>query len=801
MAVVASWGGAGILDGTVLGDGSSGFGDTPWTSVTSNGNPFTVSLSGLHGPRIQVDQAGGEAAQLVWDQSVIGTLSTHAVRLYMELTEYPGGNARFLNCYDNLNGLNWFLDIQPTGILRFKDGSGVTQDSTTDPIPLNTVVRIEVKADGTGGATLDYYLGDSTIPLETLTVTGLGTTVQQFRFGNPNASPTWPRYFLDEIVITDTDALIGPATAPESSLGFRDLSMALHDDPVSAIEVRVPPSVRSGDQMLAAMVTAAGAPLTAPAGWTQLGTTLNEGNTRAALWHRVAGTQEPASYVFSTGGLGTAAAFIGLWSGGEGIDDALASTLVDTTLLETGEVSVPEGGWLVTIAADRRESAAVPQSWTISDGSDIRRGQVSGSDGTGSQFSLAVFDSDRALVAGDYHREVSSSQTWAQALVWTIAMLPDSGTADDTARLAGRGGTLLGEADIQTTVEVSLSGQGTLVIDDVLVSVDAGPVTMGGTGGLVIDDVLVTIPAGQVDLAGTGSLVIDDANVLIIAEVTMGGVGGLDVRLRYPETLLVNGIDIYECIQFMTPDVDGLISPPAKKTGNVDVPMRHGAVRTPHKRYDVATMPLTVWVKGTNPDGSIPRRRRDAFYANLNTILRAFTGQVELEHITPDGTSRVISGEVLDKIDFTRYVWGATGRVGVVITATYPFWQDKEPTTVSLFAEGEHVLEEFAAATAPVERLLITFEGPSSNPRLECGDYFVQYNDTLIEGEQLTIDTENWSLSSPNFTPDYAALVHAGIGHWFTLEPREGGPVVVYSQTGSGPGAVTLTGRLAYLEG
>src|SRR5690606_19113834 len=57
MAVVASWSGAGLTDGTVIDDTTAGTGDTPWSSVTSNGNPFTVSLSGLHGPRIQVDQA------------------------------------------------------------------------------------------------------------------------------------------------------------------------------------------------------------------------------------------------------------------------------------------------------------------------------------------------------------------------------------------------------------------------------------------------------------------------------------------------------------------------------------------------------------------------------------------------------------------------------------------------------------------------------------------------------------------------------------------------------------------------
>lgn len=1018
MAIVAGWSGNGLADGFLIDDGSRGWGDDAWFSVTTNGSPCTVSASGLQGQRIEVNQAAGESAQLIWDTAVMGTLGAHTTRFYTELTAYPSANGRLLSVYNSGLTLQYWIDVTPTGSLRLKDGAGNTLDTSAAALPLNTVLRLELVADGAGNMTVSVYLGNNTGLWDTLTGAGVGTTAQEFRFGNPNAAPTWPTFYLGGIIVTDTAALIGPSvwtsivydtagtfgftppagvseayvetwggggsggasgvpagsggggggggeyaadrsldftpevshqvivgagdgvgspggnsqvdgsafsvlakggsstnnstgaaggtgsanpihfnggagasgnasglgggggssagpggvggggggatsapnnggTAPyqggdgggggttvipgetgtqpggggggkgngtnagngadgqvvisyldptekTSSIGFRGRRIAVNGEPAETTVLHRPPSVQDGDRMLAMVATTAAGGITAPSGWSILGTELAEGNAHAALYTKVAGAEEPGSYTWDNGGLGASIGVLAAWSGSSAIADfALLSTLDNGTSFDSPSVTVPLGGWLITIPWQRRNAALLPSTWTISDGSDAERGEGASATGTGSDFSAAVYDSDRPLTAGDYHRTVTSSHEWAQVGVWSIALTPTSTDTDFGVRLAGAGEIEAGEATVVTQVtDLELSGAGSLdVTGSPLVTVPAGPVDLPGVGALVIDDSLVTIPAGPVDLAGAGGLVIDDTTVLVKAEVTMGGFGTLVASVRYPETLLVNGIDVYECIQYMTPDVDGLISPPGKKTGDVDVPQRHGAIRTPHKRYAVAQMPLTVWVKGTNPDGSIPSNRREAFYDNLNTILRAFTGDVELEHITPNGESRVISGEVLDKIDFTRYVWGATGKVGVVITAAYPFWRDKDPTTVSIFSEGAHTLTEFAPATAPVEYMTITFEGPSTNPRIACGDYFVQYNGTLVEGQQLTIDTEQWSLSSPDFTPDYAALVHAGIGHWFTMEPVEGGPVVTYSQTGAGPGTVTISARRTYLGG
>lgn len=271
------------------------------------------------------------------------------------------------------------------------------------------------------------------------------------------------------------------------------------------------------------------------------------------------------------------------------------------------------------------------------------------------------------------------------------------------------------------------------------------------------------------------------------------------------ETLTANGVDLAD-LALSTVQLSGLLTAPGKRTDNVAVANRHGAVKTPRKRYEVNHIALPLWVHGCNPDGSIPTSQNAEFYQNVDRLLRLFAQHtIVLDHGLPDGSHRVLEVEVLDVLDFTRRKAGPLGKVGVTLTAADPFWRDTSNSSGTVNSDGPAVtttLAAFAGATAPSEELVLELPGPANNPKLASGDYFVTYEETIPDGQQVTIDTGAWTVTtSAGLATDYSKLKHAGIGHWFALQPTTGGPTVTYEHSGTGLSIATITGRRRYLGG
>lgn len=204
-------------------------------------------------------------------------------------------------------------------------------------------------------------------------------------------------------------------------------SISIEDSAAAESIIAVPAGVASGHTMLMALGTTTVGPITFPDGWTQLETEFAEGGARYVLGYRIAGGNEPPTYAWDLGGFGASVGMIGAYSGTHATspiaDTALASTTVDTTTQAIAQVSVPPGGWLVYLPIDRRNNSTDTQSWSTSDASDVRRIQDSGNDGSGSQFSGAIFDSNRD-VEGTPSRTVTAAFTWAQMAVWSVALAP-----------------------------------------------------------------------------------------------------------------------------------------------------------------------------------------------------------------------------------------------------------------------------------------------------------------------------------------------------------------------------------------
>lgn len=282
----------------------------------------------------------------------------------------------------------------------------------------------------------------------------------------------------------------------------------------------------------------------------------------------------------------------------------------------------------------------------------------------------------------------------------------------------------------------------------------------------------------------------------------------------------VNGTNLDNLVAQGVDDVSGLHKVPGKRTSNVEIPGRHGNLWVPHKRYAPASFVIPLWIRGVNPDGTVPSdpAARIAFYARARALVSLFTigEQVTLTYTLPDGTYRQIVAEVDDVLDFTVSGFGrwTLGKVSVGLTAADPFWSD--PTAVTATATlttGQTAsLTQFANASAPMDDLVIIF-GPSSNPQvtqLSTG-VFVAYNGSIATGQQLVIDTGAWTVTGTltaggSWQPSSAPLQHiarikhgGGIPRLFSLAPESPSPVIQLSHTGGSSATVTISGKQRYL--
>lgn len=259
----------------------------------------------------------------------------------------------------------------------------------------------------------------------------------------------------------------------------------------------------------------------------------------------------------------------------------------------------------------------------------------------------------------------------------------------------------------------------------------------------------------------------------------------------------------------------GLMAVPERRGGNMVVPGSHGELHVVGKKYGANTLVMPLWVRGVNPDGTVPNPGDSAarllFHDNLRTLTGLFTEgeQIVVRHTLTDGSAREIRGEVTDRVDPEMSGAGrwTLGRLSVAVNCADPFWADIDPVTATrtLANDATSALTEFAGASAPMEDLLVTFS-PQSNPRLTqpYTDIFVQVGRVITAGQTVTVDTAQWQVYGTGGAAAglYEDLEYGGRGttRFFALTPEPGGaaPVVRLNHTGGGTGQVAVTGKRKY---
>lgn len=259
--------------------------------------------------------------------------------------------------------------------------------------------------------------------------------------------------------------------------------------------------------------------------------------------------------------------------------------------------------------------------------------------------------------------------------------------------------------------------------------------------------------------------------------------------------------------------VAGLLKVPAKRGSDIVIPGAHGQMFVPNKLFDAGNAVLSMWVRGVNPDGTLPgttdSAARVAFHQRARALCDLFAPErVAIRHTLDDGTARQIVGEVTDVLDWSVRGSGRNtlGQVTVGLRCADPFWSDLDVSTQTVTgATGVTAqLGVFDGASAPMEDLLVVF-GESSNPRIEqvSTGIFARVGKVIPTGGTITVDTANWQVYGAGGAPTtglYEALTYGGRGtaRWFALMPESGGPTVKFEHTGGGTRSVTITGRRRY---
>lgn len=272
------------------------------------------------------------------------------------------------------------------------------------------------------------------------------------------------------------------------------------------------------------------------------------------------------------------------------------------------------------------------------------------------------------------------------------------------------------------------------------------------------------------------------------------------------QKLAVNGTDLSQYAVILN-SMAPLMHVPAKRNPNITVPGRHGTIRTPRKRYSESDFVLTFYVLGSRSDGTVPSGSTAAkeFYARVDALLGLFQAEtVQLSRTMPDSTVRQATVEVVDKMDWTRNLgmYPLLGQVAVAFTNPSAFWAESTVSsqTIAGTTGTTATLTAFTGSTAPISDVTLTW-GPCSNPSLIYGSAFVQYNGVIAAGQQLVINTANWSVgpgTGTAWSPDIRNVAFGPGPTWLELVPSVTTGQITH--TGGGSASCTVAAARRFLS-
>lgn len=244
-------------------------------------------------------------------------------------------------------------------------------------------------------------------------------------------------------------------------------------------------------------------------------------------------------------------------------------------------------------------------------------------------------------------------------------------------------------------------------------------------------------------------------------------------------------------------------SPPPLRGEDILIPYAKGRRWVP-KVADSRVIPLAMWVRGYNDDGSVSANAVRKFEENwraLRNLLWTPDRQVLLQkRFYVNGLLRSATAKAQFSGGLEPTMIGRAGAKFVVdLTLADPYFYDDELKTFNL-VNGNNTLA--VLGDVPTENLKLTINGSRNNTivRAPNRNIQVQYTGNLATGDTAVIDVPIRSAqTTPSGVPTYDSngrVIHSGAAHWLDLAPNS--DVINLSST-SGAGLVVLQGRGAWI--
>ena len=230
-----------------------------------------------------------------------------------------------------------------------------------------------------------------------------------------------------------------------------------------------------------------------------------------------------------------------------------------------------------------------------------------------------------------------------------------------------------------------------------------------------------------------------------------------------PENWAFNGISLSSRGKW---DVEAIIEGigiPKFRGSDLKVPFQHGN-RWIKKRFDSRKLVLSMWIKGT--DRADLDQNIDAFLTTIGN-----PGLHPLVRTQRDGETRLAQAELCSEIHFVRKNPGYA-KFALELELPDPFFYgtiktSDTRTVTSNPLSWTHVNK----GSAPASYMVITLEGPLSNPilRNRNNGIWIQYVGTIANGQSVVLDTKHFTCMQDEDNM-ISIVKHGGDAYWMILD-------------------------------
>jgi len=196
---------------------------------------------------------------------------------------------------------------------------------------------------------------------------------------------------------------------------------------------------------------------------------------------------------------------------------------------------------------------------------------------------------------------------------------------------------------------------------------------------------------------------------------------------------------------------------------DLQVPFQHGN-RWLKKRFDSRKVVLSMWIKGTD---------RADLDDNIDVFLKAIgkPGLHTLSRTLRSGETRLAQAEVCSEIHFVRKNPGYA-KFALELELPDPFFYATDQATEAKAVVSSPITwTHLNTGSAPATNMVITLEGPLSNPvlRNKNSGIWIQYVGTILSGESVILDTKYYTCLQGDQNM-ISIVKHGGDAYWMILD-------------------------------